>query len=71
MAMQVLRRYMCETSDRIVRHYATVRLDDGSTVELGSATPLSDEELLALAVQSLPVEPEPSVLVEAEDGTVV
>ncbi len=71
MAAQVLRRHICETPDRIVRHYATVQLDDGSTVELGSATPLSDDELLALAAQSVPVEPEPSMLVEAEDGPVV
>ncbi len=71
MAGQVVRRYICETPGRIVRHYATVRLDDGSTVELGSAAPLSDDELLALAAQSVPVEPEPSVLLEAEDGTVV
>lgn len=69
--MNVVRRYICETADRVVRHYATVALDDSSTIEIGSGEPLSDELVLALAAQSLPRETEPVVTVEAEDGTVV
>ena len=72
--MRLIATYRCETQERAVQYYGRVELDDGTTVELGSARDLDAAGWLALAEsvsaatkQEPPVE---TVSVEAEDGTI-
>jgi len=49
--MRVLRYYACENAHRTVRYYASVEMDDGTSVEVGSNELLSDNVALELAAQ--------------------
>ena len=71
--MQIIREYVCETTKGIVNYYAVIELDDGSRVELSSQCPRDKEAWLASAAayQLAIADPEPTLEVEAEDGTVV
>jgi hypothetical protein len=71
--VNIIRRYTCETARGIVRYYAVVETDDGQRVELGSKEPLADAEWFSLAETTLaePAKQEPTVEVEAEDGTII
>lgn len=73
--MEIIRRYHLEATDA---WYAVVRLDDGNAVELKiqSDAPPGDADFLNLAAEYMrrleeTANPEPTITVEAEDGTAV
>jgi len=67
----ILNRYHVDGPDHIVRYYAKVRLEDGSVVELSSATERTDEEWLAVAADyAAAIVEQEQYEVEAEDGEI-
>ena len=69
--MRIVRTY---THDMTGAHYALIQALDGATVEIKSREPLTDDGWLKLAeevLERLMSKPEPVMLVECEDGTIV
>ena len=69
--MKLLRTYVCQGYGGVIAaHYAQVDTDWG-VIEVKSDREMTEAEWLALAETLRPISPEPTVEVEAEDGSII